>query len=484
MDAAHFNRSSLRDERRLAEQAFSRAAGAPLVGGNTVSLLQNAEENYPAWLSAIKSAKHTIFFENYIFASDLVGKLFLEALCEKAKAGVKVYVLYDWMGSFFTKPFFFRPLILAGGTVKCFNPLSIANPLAWLVRDHRKSLIVDNQIGFISGLCISQRWLGFPTKNIPPWRDTGVEIKGPAVDDISKAFIKAWTESGELFPCMAEEKVAEPIGHTFVRIIASEPYASGLYRLDQLIAAMARETLWLTDAYFVGTPAYTQALCAAALDGVDVRLLVPGNSDIPLLSPLSRASYRPLLEAGVRVFEWNGSMIHAKTAVADGKWARVGSSNLNLASWISNYELDVAIEDTHFAEEMEIMYLNDLEHATEITLSQQHAISPKPISSWSKQHQRGLVTAMRLRNTVTQAIQEHKVLGAVEAFALTITSVALIGVALITYLNPIIIAYPIAIFCTWLSISLFTKAWFLFRRPQLQQPKPPPIWARYWRKHH
>ena len=119
-----------------------------------------------------------------------------------------------------------------------------------------------------------------------------------------------------------------PAGDMTVRVLAAEPNLAALYRLDQLIAAMARSTLWLTDAYFVGVTPYVQALRAAALDGVDVRLLVPGASDLPFLSPLSRAGYRPLLEAGVRVFEWNGSMLHAKTAVADGKWARVGSTNL------------------------------------------------------------------------------------------------------------------------------------------------------------
>ena len=152
-----------------------------------------------------------------------------------------------------------------------------------------------------------------------------------------------------------------------VRVVASMPNVAGLYRLDQLIAAVARQTLWLTDAYFVGTTSYVQALRAAAVDGVDVRLLVPGSSDIPIFVSLSRAGYRPLLEAGVRVFEWNGSMLHAKTAVADGRWARVGSSNLNVSSWIGNWELDVAVEDETFAQAMQEMYLEDLTHATEIS---------------------------------------------------------------------------------------------------------------------
>src|SRR5262249_27792819 len=142
-------------------------------------------------------------------------------------------------------------------------------------------------------------------------------------------------------------------GDVALRVVASAPAGAELMRLDQLIASIARFRLWLTDAYFVPVTAYVQALIAASKDGVDVRLLVPGASDIPFVSRLSRSIYRPLLKAGVRVFEWNGTMMHAKTAVADGRWARVGSTNLNVASFIGNYELDVAVEDAGFAGEME-----------------------------------------------------------------------------------------------------------------------------------
>ena len=142
-------------------------------------------------------------------------------------------------------------------------------------------------------------------------------------------------------------------GTIALRVIDTKPSTAGLFRLDQLVAALARARLWITDAYFVGASPYVQALIAAAEDGVDVRMLVPGGSDLPLVQPLTRAGYRPLLEAGVRIFEWNGSMIHAKTAVADGRWARVGSSNLNIQSWLDNWELDVAIEDEGFGQQME-----------------------------------------------------------------------------------------------------------------------------------
>ncbi len=163
-----------------------------------------------------------------------------------------------------------------------------------------------------------------------------------------------------------------------LHVIANEPNLAGTFRMDLIIASIARRQLWLTDAYFVATSPYVQALRAAARDGVDVRLLVPGASDIPALSPLSRAQYRPLLEAGVRVFEWAGTMLHAKTAVADRRWSRVGSTNLNLASWMSNYELDVAIEDATFSEQMAWQYEADLARSTEIVLTKRNRVRRAP----------------------------------------------------------------------------------------------------------
>src|SRR4029079_9174464 len=163
-------------------------------------------------------------------------------------------------------------------------------------------------------------------------------------------------------------------GEATLRVISGMPNAASVFRLDQVIASAARRYLWLTDAYFVGVTPYVQALCAAARDGVDVRLLVPGASDIPVLQPLSRAGYRPLLAAGVRVFEWNGTMLHSKTAVADDQWARVGSTNLNFASWIQNWELDVAIENADFAKQMATIYEEDLARATEIVLTARNRV--------------------------------------------------------------------------------------------------------------
>ena len=458
--------------RLLADQAFSRTAGAPLVAGNRLRLLRDAADHYPAWLNAIRNASHCIHLENYIIENDHIGREFMAALTERARAGVKVRVLHDWMGGFYVNsPALFRALIQAGGEVRTFNPVRFDNPLNWLTRDHRKSLTVDGQVGYVTGVCISARWLGDPGRDIPPWRDTGLEIHGPAVADIVAAFAQAWATCGPALPAseIPDAGSLAAAGDVNLRVLATTPSISGMYRLDQLIAAMARETLWLTDAYFVATPVYVQALCAASQDGVDVRLLVPSSSDIPLISPLSRAGYRSLLEAGVRVFEWNGSMIHAKTAVADGRWARVGSSNLNLASWISNYELDVAVEDAEFAETMEAMYLADLDNATEIILAGQQVKPVEPLHRRRtprafREKGSGMTTAMRLGNTVASALRQQRVLGPAEAGLLAIMGAVLLAIAMVGLYWPRLLAIPVAAISLWLAVWLLARAWLLHRR--------------------
>ncbi|HLI33812.1 MAG TPA: phospholipase D-like domain-containing protein [Terriglobia bacterium] len=350
--------------RAIADQAFSRAAGAPLVHGNRLRILKDAGENYPVWLEAMRAARKRIFFESYIIRDDEVGRQFAGLLAAKAREGVHVRLIYDWMGSRRgVGRSFWRNLTESGVEVRCFNPPRFDSPLGWLSRDHRKMISVDGRVGFVSGLCIDRRWVGRPKRGIGPWRDTGVEIEGPAVADIDQAFAETWAACGAPIAPEELQQNRESIaaaGEVALRVVASSPSVAGVYRLDQLVAAIARRSIWLTDAYFVGTTAYVQALRAAASDGVDVRLLVPRSTDVPFIGALSRAGFRPLLEAGVRVFEWNGPMLHAKTAVADGRWARVGSTNLNLASWIGNWELDVVVEDDLFAREMEQMYLDDL----------------------------------------------------------------------------------------------------------------------------
>ena len=458
--------------RLLAEQALSRAAGAPLLSGNAVELLIDAAAHYDAWLAAIRGARQRVLLENYIVRDDDVGRAFRDALVERAQAGVFVAVVVDWIGCFGqSRGSFWAPLRAAGGEVRVFNPPQLGQPFGWISRDHRKLLVVDGVHGFLSGVCISAKWLGDPARNVPPWRDTGVALHGPAVAELETAFAQSWGEIGaslrEFAPIPAP---ATAPGNVSLRLIATQPATAGMYRLDQLIASMARKTLWLTDAYFVGLAPYIQALVAAARDDVDVRLLVPGSSDIPVVAGMSRSGYRPLLKAGIRVFEWNGSMLHAKTAVADGQWARVGSSNLNIASWLSNRELDVAVEDAGFAGQLAEQYERDLGNATEIVLarrrrrgSAEHVRSsesrPPRVRHAGGSSGRAAAGALRIANSVGAALANRRVLGDTSSEPLVIGTVVLAALAVIGFAWPAWIGWPFGIIAAWFALNLGIRSW-------------------------
>jgi cardiolipin synthase A/B len=477
-------RNVLSPLRFVADRAFARAAGAPLIPGNNVQLLKDAKENYAMWLDTIAGATRTIHFESYIIHEDECGRHFAKALSAKARAGVRVRVLYDWLGALTaTSRRFWQDLRKAGVEVRCFNPPRFDSPLGWLSRDHRKVLVIDGRLGFVTGLCVGQSWLGDPARGLEAWRDTGVAIGGPAVAAIERAFAQAWAAAG---PPLAEAELPGqedlPLAGTVaLRVIASEPSTAGLYRLDTLIAAGARRSLWLTDAYFVGTTTYIQALVAAAKDEVDVRLLVPGSSDLVLIRALSRAGYRPLLEGGVRVFEWNGSMLHAKTAVADGRWARVGSSNLNPSSWLGNWELDVAVEDEGFARAMEEMFLHDLEQATEIVLSARRQVRASHVSARRKSRRvhgqgsagRAVAGALGISNAVGAALTNHRTLGPAEAKLMMSGGLTLLVVAVIAVFWPRILTVPLAVFSVWVAVGLLGRAYKLHVAGEKEQQLRP-----------
>jgi cardiolipin synthase len=478
--------------RRIVEQAYARATGAALVTGNAVRLLKDAEENYPAWLEAIASARRTINFESFIIHDDEVGEEFAEALSAKAREGVRVRLVYDWLGAIGkTSRRFWRRLREAGVEVRGFNPPRFDEPFGWFNRDHRKMISVDGRTGFVMGLCVGHDWRGDPAKGIEPWRDTGVEIRGPALADMEVAFARVWeTAGGEKIPRedLPERDSIPEQGTIALRVIATEPNSVGLYRLEQLVAAGARRYLWLTDAYFVGTTMYVQALRAAAQDGVDVRLLVPSASDIPVVSALSRANYRALLGAGVRVFEWNGPMIHAKTAVVDGRWARVGSTNLNVASWMGNWELDVTVEDEGFAKQMEEMYCRDLENSTEIVLSDRRRVRPADAPERKKKGGRRQRTSRKgsasraaagvigVGSTVGAAITNRRVLGPAEARVMFMASGLLLLLSIVAVKWPRGVTFPLAFIGTWVAIALFIRAWKLHKGSTLDaKGEQPPV---------
>jgi len=266
-------------------------------------------------------------------------------------------------------------------------------------------------------------------------------------------------------------------GEAALRVVASIPAMGGMFRVDQLIAALATKRLWLTDAYYAGMTTYVQALRAAAKDGVDVRLLVPNATDIPLLKPLSRAGYRALLEAGVRVFEWNGTMLHAKTAVADGRWARVGSTNLNIASWFGNFEMDVVVEDEPFAVLMEQMFLGDLGNATEIVLdAKQKVRAPNEprhrqpvLTSGGGSVGRAAAGAVRIANVVAAAFTNRRVLEPVEARITVMSGAALLTLAIFFTFFPRLLVYPLVLLLAWIAGTLLYRGYKLHRSKAQQK---------------
>jgi cardiolipin synthase len=336
-------------------------------------------------------------------------------------------------------------------------------------RNHRKSIVVDDQVAFVTGLCVADCWAGDARKGIEPWRDTGVELRGPAVLDVARAFAETWAETGPPLPPEERPRIAPGVaGDVALRVVAGTTMATAAFRLDTLVAALAGSRLWLADAYFAGTAAYVQALRAAAQDGVDVRLLVPGaGTDNTFVQSISRAGYRSLLEAGVRVFEWNGPMMHAKTAVADSRWSRIGSTNLNINSWLGNWELDVAIEDTGIAKTMETHYLEDLSRSTEIVLERPRAVPSarfiRPIGR-PGQARRVVRAVTGVGRSLGAAVTGNRALETFERRPLVFAFVMLIAVALVSFLAPRAVAWPIAALALWGAATFLVEALSITRR--------------------
>jgi len=354
-----------RDELAL---AMDRACGARPIEGNRIDLYSESPRALDAMLELVARAERWIHFENYIIRGDRTGRRFADALAARARAGVRVRVLYDALGSLGTSRGFWRRLAQAGVEVRAFHPLLSLRPFDVLSRDHRKLVVGDGTHAMTGGLCVGDEWAGDPARQRLPWRDTMLAISGSAVPALDRAFGRVWRRAG--VPLPPDERVgsAEATGGCTARIVEGVPGRARIYRAVQLLAAGAAQRLWITDAYLIPPAALYASLLDAARDGVDVRLLVPGTSDIPVLRNFTRVGYRELLRAGVRVFEYQGPMLHAKTLLADRRWARVGSSNLNVSSLLTNYELDVVVESETLTDALADQFERDLAAGREIAL--------------------------------------------------------------------------------------------------------------------
>lgn len=440
----------------LIEQMISRAASAHATSGNHIDILLDSSENFPAWETALLAAQESICIEMYIFARNAFGQRIRQILLDKLNVGVAVVLIYDWLGSLPAHLLgFFQPLIAAGAKVHPYNPLSWSSGLGIISRNHRKSLIIDEKIAFVSGLCISSAWQGKPSQGIAEWRDTGLRLQGPIVQAILAAFEDTLLSQGGKMPTTLhnyEAGYTSPCGNSSARILATTPANTNTMRLDLNLIGLATQNLWITDAYFMPTRLYVQALINAAESGVDVRILVPRTSDIKWIGTVSRTQYRQLLEAGVRVFEWNGPMLHAKTAIIDGQWARVGSTNLNLSSWYINRELDISIEDPHTVYELERCFLNDLNQATEVILDEQHHAQLQKkrakIAQSYKTIRKGQVKGMmrqvmQLSHAFDATISGTRLVAPSEAWAYLSIGIVILLLAVTIWFIPQIIVYPV-----------------------------------------
>jgi cardiolipin synthase A/B len=349
---------------RAAADELARLAASPPRGRTEVRVLRNGVEAFPAMLEAIAGARQRVRFENFIFAGDTTGRRFAEALSAAAKRGVDVQVLYDPIGTMMVRGGSIADVLRrAGVTARPFQPLSPFAPWSWLRlrhRDHRKTLTVDGQMAFVGGLCISDNWSP-SEKGGRGWRDTALRVRGPIARDVERAFEGLW-QSSKTPPAPAPPTPDE--SSPAVAVLAQDLPGSGrVASIYKWLARTARETLEITDSYLVAPPIFLEALEGAARRGVSVRILLPGRNNHPVAGAAARWVYERLLAAGVGIFEWEGVMIHAKTAVADGKVSLVGSSNLDPLSMRLNFELNLAVVDAGTGQEMQRMFERDLSEA-------------------------------------------------------------------------------------------------------------------------
>jgi len=438
---------------------MGRATASSRIDGNRLVLQFEGPLAFESWLEAIAAARSFVHFENYILRDDPIGREFRDALVERARAGVSVRVLHDWAGCWATPRRYWRPFREAGIEVRAFNRPSLGDPLGLLQRDHRKLVAVDGQVAFLGGFCIGQEWAG--TADHPPWRDTGVEIRGPAAAAAAQTFERIWGEVGDPVPeaFRADPTSSRREGSIPVWLIEGVPWRSRVYRATQLMASVARERLWITDPYFLAPRPVAEALMAAARDGVDVRVLVPAHNNWPWVGSLSRGGYRNLLRAGVRIFEWEGTMIHAKTSVSDGIWARIGSSNLNAASLLGNWELDVGVLDPHFAEQVEGLFLADLASAVEIVLpNAELPLRSRARMSAGAVQSLTLADVVRAGSALGDAIAGHRVLGREDRVVLGTVAFLLLLLAAGAFLAPRAVGWAIGLLAGWVGLALAIRS--------------------------
>lgn len=367
--------------------AEERISGRPLVAGNKVTLLDDGPATMRAMREAIAAARNHVNLETYIFDADEIGEALADLLIEKSQAGVVVNLVYDSVGALATPREFFERMRAGGVAVLEYNPV---NPLhargRWQInqRNHRKILVVDGKVAFTGGVNISKVYgksaLSVGKRDPEPedareaaWRDTHMRVEGPVVADFQHMFLDVWQRQAGSAPAAADYfPKLEPVGNALVRVIGSTPERGhhAVYKTYVSAFVHADRTIHITTAYFVPDREVLQAMIAAAQRGVDVKIIFPSFSDVDMLLHAGRSFYDELLAGGVKVYERKGAMLHAKTAVIDGVWSTIGSTNLDMRSFLHNDEINAVVLDPAFAVRMEALFQRDLEDSVEIDAGQ------------------------------------------------------------------------------------------------------------------
>ncbi|HVY44303.1 MAG TPA: cardiolipin synthase [Minicystis sp.] len=351
-------------------------SGAEARPGNAVSLLVDGDATYDAIGRAIDAAKHRVDAEYYLVRRDGTAAWFRERLVAAARRGARVRLLLDGYGSFWISRAWLRPLRDAGVEVAFFLPARLLLFQPMNLRNHRKIVVVDGEVGFTGGINVGDEYRG----KLGPWRDLHMELRGPAVEPLAEIFEQDWHFATRA-PLPAEDKAASlppppqpEVGDALVAIVRSGPDVGGveretIHRLFFSAITMARERVFVTTPYFIPDRAILVALETAAMRGVDIRLLFPSRSNHPVVFQAGRAFYEQLLEAGVRIYEYGPGMIHAKTMVVDGSVALVGSANMDLRSFRLNFEVHAVVRDDATARALEAIFERDLAVTREVELA-------------------------------------------------------------------------------------------------------------------
>ena len=370
-------KQQVRHEYSLEDPQFVRTMGVllgpPLIAGNKVETLLNGDRIFPAMLEAIRSAKKTITFETYIYWSGDIGQSFAEALSERAKSGVKVHVILDWVGSQKMEDSQLDAMRRAGVEIEMYHKPKWYTLNRMNNRTHRKLLVVDGRVGFTGGVGIADKWSG-DAQDADHWRDTHYRIEGPAVAQMQAAFTDNWTKTTgrvlhtqDYFPALA------PVGSQYAQVFQSsiEGGAESMHLMYMLSIAAATKTIHLSMAYFAPDEPALDTLISALKRGVKVQIILPGPiTDAQLVQDASRAKWGELLALGGEIWQYQPTMFHCKVLVVDGLWTSVGSTNFDPRSFRLNDEANLNIYDKDIAARQIADFENDLKKSQRVTLEE------------------------------------------------------------------------------------------------------------------